>query len=403
MQNNLVVLFGATGDLATKKILPAIADLQTSTGLRLIATGRKSLSKQDFLYSQSNLLVENLTEYVKIDFEQSSGFDPLWKAISNSPSKLDQLVFCFALAPDAQLVANKYLLQKAELLNQIARTVKIVIEKPFAEDTQSFSQINDQLSSTWGAEYVFYNDHYLHKQSGIGLSMIRSKDKELDSILENPAEIKSIKFQAFETVTLEQRSGLFENRGMLVDWFHSHALQTLATLCCGLEDKAKRANFISSLTPNTNSIILGQYVGYKQLPGVAADSHTETFMAIKLKSNSALWLQVDFEILLGKAMDQKQVCVQIDLAQTKTKYGKSIWLGIEPPGGHILLADKNTKDYLHVLNSVLAGDQNFFVSAQEAQCQWLLTDKIKPALATKPVKEYPVGSSWQNLCGEGWC
>lgn len=404
----VVILIGATGDLSRLKVIPAISGLRsTGVDISLIATGRKPLSTSEYIQvittAKPHPVKVNLSnlnvDYVQIDYAQPASFQAVLDLLDDKFAQHSAL-FYMAIGPEGQKDAIQLFSNyRTEIQN---RSMGVIVEKPVGEDVATAQKLSADLESMFGEQNVMRNDHYLHKDSMIGLDQIPTVDEVLFSML-NKESIGEVVLNACETLTLEGRSQYFDSRGMAVDWFQSHILQILAALCAvGGTDESK-LEFIESLSIVPDSVRTGQYIGYLELPDVVPNSRTETFLALELTSSSARWQGVKFRVITGKALDRKDVSLTIKLRNPKPPFGEAIWLGIEPSGGHILLAEKKTDEFQHVLTSAFERRHSFFVSQAEVEAQWRITQDLRQFMNDLMPQKYSIGTNVASLCDAGWC
>lgn len=405
------MLFGSTGDLARSKILPALEKLISTEALpigsKLWLVGRRSLTTSQYFktisedaYSPFQGNLDGLNpEYLRVDFDASEGFASIGKTLASTRAAKNLIIY-LALGPDAIKLTLKQLLPyKQELL---AVNLKFIIEKPYGDSLQDAEQIDDLMLKLTSPENIFRNDHYLNKGVVENLAALHATGEYTPEVL-NENSINEIKLVVSETLDIGDRAGYFDCRGMSVDWFQSHMLQLLALICAdagvGALHKAK-ADFISSLSIEPESILRGQYDGYHDANGTEPSCETETFIGVKMKSSQTRWRGVTFSMVAGKALADKAVF--IDLYQPESKDAKAR-ISIEPAGLNNLIDSSIGSEYFKTIAQAIDGDQEFFVSRSEMLAQWKLTEELLTEIKNKPMFSYPKGSPWENFCGESWC
>lgn len=413
----LLVLFGSTGDLTRLKILPALRDLWQEqilpNAFRLILVGRRDYDTEeyfDFLKQvPSHPFTDNVSylnpEYVSVDFDKPGGFDPLWNKLNEHQNY--QIAYYMAVGPKVLNLCVDRFEDQSSIKQMGGRQAVILAEKPFGEDLEDAKQLNQRLAQLFQHNYVLRNDHYLKKDTVQALANLRKNNLYLAEVLSG-ARTREIKLIVSEQVDLGTRAGYFDSRGMVVDWFQSHMLQILATFCAELNTEKfgmAKAEFIDSLEVVPGTVIRGQYFGYTDTENVSDDSDTETFLALQLKSTLPKWESVVFKLLCGKALDRKEVSVQVKLDETHIKFGDSIHVNIEPPGGNPLLDPPVHDEFSEIIMDCIASEHEEFVSLQEVEAQWKITEQVIEALKDTTLIKYLKGSEYESIClAHGlWC
>jgi glucose-6-phosphate 1-dehydrogenase len=410
----IFVLFGATGDLARLKILPALQSLHEQNkldiGFKLIAVGRKQMSTVEYINYLAHVDTHPFTgdlvglnlEYVSLDFESQRGFDPLWDLLRFHDR--GHTIFYMSVGPDVleNCIGHFHYAKNSEIWN--TQNTSILVEKPFGEDGASAVDLNWELTDIFG-DKVYRHDHYLNKDSVQAIVEIRKQDGEIAAIL-NHDNLAQIELVVSEKVDLGTRAGYFDGRGMLIDWVQSHVLQILATVAAKPDFanwQGAKAEFIASLSPMNDTILRGQYEGYMQMEGVTPNSQTETFLAVKLKSNLANWQNTEFSIVSGKAMAEKIIKLRFIFNQPHPKFGSELVWQLDPPAGHELFRPLSGDEFSESIEDVMAARTEKFVSMPEISAQWRVTDAIKTDLYNHPLETYAKGTSYQHFCTGKWC
>ncbi|MCA9379457.1 hypothetical protein KC640_03435, partial [Candidatus Dojkabacteria bacterium] len=272
----LFVLFGATGDLARLKILPALINLQRENKLarpiKLIATGRREMTPGqyfDYLAKvEPHPFKEDASilspEYIQLEFDGQEGFANLWELLRQQPDA--EIIFYMSVGSDVLDSCITRFQDPGALEFLKSRKIKLVAEKPFGHDLEQAMRFNKILTSMFGMDNVYRNDHYLFKNTVQALAEIKNSDPDVRDIL-NGEWINEVKLVVSEQVDLGTRAGYFEGVGMLRDWFQSHMLQMLAQFCADQKESDRPSgtgerNFIANLEIIPDSIIRAQYNGY---------------------------------------------------------------------------------------------------------------------------------------------
>ncbi|MEO6576960.1 MAG: glucose-6-phosphate dehydrogenase [Polyangiaceae bacterium] len=310
------VFFGATGDLAHKMIFPALQALTKSGRLDVPVIGvakagwtidqlreraRDSLEK--FGGGVDEAAFEALSrrlQYIDGDYEEPGTFDLLRKALGSAQSPLHYL----AIPPSMFATVTRELGRSG-----CAAGARVVVEKPFGRDRASAEKLNESLRSVFPESAIFRIDHYLGKEPVQNLLYFRFANSFLEPIW-NRQFIDSIQITMAEEFGVAGRGPLYEETGAIRDVIQNHMLQVVA--CLAMDAPASgsasalhdaRARLLEAIDPiDPANVIRGQFRGYRQEKGVAADSEVETFAALRLSIASWRWAGVPFFIRAGKCL-----------------------------------------------------------------------------------------------------
>src|SRR6202521_2762371 len=347
-----VVLFGASGDLAKRKVIPAMFDLAThnSLGSRYVIVGfaRTPMSDENFRATTGEA-AKTLSELGQIDPKQWDDFASCLHYISgdySDPQAYEQLVKLLAeLEAEKKLGGNRlfYLSTPPEvyphIVEQLGRAglarpsspnswVRIIIEKPFGRDLATAKELNKIVLNVFEEKQVYRIDHYLGKDTVQNLLVLRFGNGIFEPLW-NRNYVDHVQITAAETLGVERRAAFYETAGATRDMIQSHVLQL--TSLVALEppaafdatavrnEKIKVLQSIRPFTPESikRDIVRGQYgpgtapgnssslAGYGDEPGVAKDSATETFVAASLQIDNWRWAGVPFYLRSGKRLPSR--------------------------------------------------------------------------------------------------
>ncbi len=412
------VLFGSTGDLARLKLLPALHDMWkeniTPPKLNLILVGRREMTTDEYFEeissAQPHPFTDKVTylnpEYVSVDFNNADGFTPLWQKLQEFEGS--EILYYMSVGPEVLNLCVDRLEDESSKQMMAGRKASIVAEKPFGSSLEDAMQLNKRLGAMFEHPYVYRNDHYLNKDTIQAVMNLKENNLYIKDVLCGE-DVEEIQLTVTEEVDLGSRVSYFEGRGMSIDWFQSHMLQIMATFCAdeGEEDYCRaKADFIDSLQIVPGSIIKAQYSSYRSASDVPEDSNTETLLGVQYTSTLPKWENTVFKFIAGKAMDKKEVSLNVKLRREHTKLGEEFKVLIDPPGSNPLLQNKSVKDeFEETIMNAYHNRTSAFVSVAAVEAQWRVTQQLLDKLEGMPVEFYPHGTSYSDFCNpkSKWC
>jgi glucose-6-phosphate 1-dehydrogenase len=321
MPATTVVLFGATGDLAKRKLLPGLLHLHEScllAGLRVVATSLEDLTREQFLelvftavkeHSSREVSAEDLQEFAdRIHWVPGkTGVEGLKAAVEESRAILgtsSQLLHYLSVPPKAALTVVREIEQAG-----LVPGSRIIMEKPFGTDLASARELNAQLHEVFREDQIFRIDHFLGKEAAQNILAFRFANGLFEPIWHRN-HIDHVQIDVPETLGLEQRADFYESTGAYRDMVVTHLFQVLAFTAMepptALEPQAiseEKNKVFRSMTPiDPRHVVRGQYVGYRDEEGVAPDSETATFVALKCFVDNWRWAGVPFYLRTGKKL-----------------------------------------------------------------------------------------------------
>ena len=358
-RNLIVVIFGASGDLASRKLIPAIFSLKTQKLMpekyAIVGAGRTKLSTEDFRTKMSSAIVsyseEKVTDqslisdftrdlfYQSLDNSSEAGYAELKSKlleIDNNYGIGGNYIFYLATPPSMyEIIAVN--LAKSGLTNQENGFRRIIIEKPFGYDLESGRKLNKILHEIITEDQIFRIDHYLGKETVQNLLVTRFANGIFEPLW-NRNYIDRIEITSAENMGVGERGGYYDTSGALRDMVQNHLLQMVGMTAMeppsSLDADAIRNEVLKvfqSLQPvkeedvpsqvirgqYTGSLIRGECVtGYRHEKGVPVDSRTETYVAIKFFINNWRWGGVPFYMRTGKRLPTRVTEIVIHFKQT---------------------------------------------------------------------------------------
>ncbi len=317
-----VVLFGATGDLAQRKLIPGLLHLFQSgllDDLRVVGTSLDEMSGDEFRdfshmaireHSTREITDDDWNEFAgRIDFVPlSAGPDVLRDAVEAAEKQLPgdvQLRLHYLAVPPKAALAAVQTIADARLVERS----RVVMEKPFGHDHASAVALNAELHQVFDEEQIFRIDHFLGKEPAQNILAFRFANGLFEPIWHRN-NISHVEIDVPETLGLTQRADFYEATGAYRDMVVTHLFQILAFTAMepptALEPSAisreKNKVFRSMQPIAPTDVVRGQYIGYHDEPGVAPDSETETFVALKCYVDNWRWAGVPFYLRTGKRM-----------------------------------------------------------------------------------------------------
>jgi len=453
--DHVIVIFGANGDLARRKLLPAFYHLEEE-GLmpkdyRIIGNSRSEMSNGEFrsfaLESAREFCRKPVRDEVWARFAQRLTYvahdlspddaQPVVDAVQNAEAALgsDCRRLYYLSVPPAAFSA----ITQAVGATELSTRARLVIEKPFGLDLQSFQKLRDTVSEILDESQIYRIDHFLGKETVQNILALRFANGIFEPIW-NRHHIDHVQIDVPETLGIGGRASFYEATGALRDMIVTHLFQVLAfvamepptSLAPGpLMDESAKV-FESMVVLRREDVVYGQYHGYRGEDGVATDSGTETYAAVRVCIDNWRWAGVPFFLRTGKRMAENRQSVTLVFKEPPRQMFKEVsgdgmeqnYLSLELganegiavaflaklPGTSIELAPARMsfdyegsfgseliEAYERLLHDALIGDRTLFTRADGIERTWEI---VEPILQSPPDVELYEQESWGPECGQ---
>jgi glucose-6-phosphate 1-dehydrogenase len=439
-----LVLFGATGDLAGRYLLPALAALHAAgllpEGFEVIGSSRENMDDDAFRRTAGERLEEHAADVPATAQEavvRSLRYRPVDITDSASVASLLQPgrgpVAAYLALPPALFPATVTALGSVGL----ARGSRVALEKPFGEDLASAIALNRLLADALGPageHAVFRVDHVLGMATVQNLLGMRIANSILEAVW-NSDHVKQVEILWEESLALEGRAGYYDRAGALKDVLQNHMLQLLSLIAMeppvGLEAKDlhdRKLQALRSIRPLTRAdvegktrrarytsgrLLTGQEVpAYAQEKGVEPDRETETFAELSLELDTPRWAGTQFVLRAGKALSRRRKMAIVRFRGGGDR-SNELWIGVDGPdelslqvtGGvpespeplslTVTPPGSDLPAYGRVLLDVLSGRSTLSIGGEEAEEAWRIVTPVLDGWADGdvPLEEYPAGSA----------
>lgn len=420
-----LVIFGVTGDLGKRKLLPALENI-FATGkfddLSVVGVSRREVNPQDLLDSAlgGHKLADKFSMFT-MDLAEESDYVRLKQHVDEPDT---QVLFYLSVPPSAttQIVT---LLGQASLNG---KNIKLLLEKPFGFDIESAKVMTQHISQYFDDDQVYRIDHYLAKEMAQNLVVIRGANALFHHVWNNNF-IQSIDIVAAESIDIEGRAQFYEQTGALRDVLQGHLMQLLALVLMDIPEKFDwsvlpelRLKALEQVQPaNPETTIRAQYDGYETEVG-NPDSQTETFVSMELFSTQVRWLDVPIRLTTGKALAEKSTEICINLKPLQEARNNKIILRIQPNEGmdvglfvktpgyerelekqHLEFSFDKTKRmpdaYEQVFVDAVMGKKSLFASSDEILRAWEIIEPVQQAwgMHHHSLRRYKKGASVDSI------
>ncbi|MCX6179546.1 MAG: glucose-6-phosphate dehydrogenase [Chlorobiales bacterium] len=461
--NFSVVIFGANSDLASRKLFPSLFELAQwghwPEEYRIIGVGRADLSHDEFRAQVFEKLITHssgafLDEphfkafsrrlfYVRLDLTDSEGYNDLYRELmyfSPDVGLAEHILFYLSTPPDLAPIIVKNLDHAGlgEKKDSRGGWRKIIVEKPYGTNLQTARELNVAIGEVFSEDRIFRIDHYLGKEPVQNIMVFRFSNGIFEPLWTRHY-IANVEITIAEDFGIRDRGAFYEEAGLLRDIMQNHALQLLAAVAMEppvdlsadsvRDEKAKLLRSIRPFLPSDaeESIVLGQYEGYRSEKNVAPNSTVETFAAVKFYVDNWRWKDVPFFIKAGKNLAETVTKIVITFkcppqnyfgpAESCSYIANQVIFCIQPdetialrfgakrPGESVItdpvymkfdyktsFTEAGMTPYHRLLLDAINGDQMNFIRQDSVEYSWAIVDAIREAVKGTPPESYPIHS-----------
>jgi glucose-6-phosphate 1-dehydrogenase len=431
-KNSLILVFGITGDLSKRKLIPGLYKLVADGELqnaRLVGAAYEAKTKDEVLASAKPFikdldpeiwqqLIDKFT-YCQVDINNAADFAELAQVISNERKAYDlanqTLVYCAVF----ELLYTKLTEQLAQaniisrMKGSVARWCRIVYEKPFGHGYDSVHKLNKSILRYLNEDQVYRIDHYLAKEVVENIAFVRFTNRIFEPLWNN-FHIEQVQITLDESIDIEGRGSYYEKYGIVKDVVQNHILQLMALVAMdaprtltGSAMQDAKAHVLKKITCEDG--LFGQYDGYLAEEGVAKNSRVPTFAALRLVVDDERWQGVPFYIKTGKVMPTKKTNIVIKFKSTHCLLTKNcptasnyLTISIYPEGGFDLQVNAKKpgasdevipvkmnscyeslfeaqapRAYENLISEIMSGETSFAVRLDEIESAWQVSDQIE--------------------------
>ena len=439
---NIFIIFGVTGDLANRKIFPAINALLKRNELPkntfIIGCGRGN--KKANTFKNLDEKISKNSEYIKVDTSNLDDFKTLKKKLDSlkSKSKADKINLISYLSTPPQSYEDIIInIIKSEINKEEYGYSRIVIEKPFGQNLNSAKKLNKLLKTGFNENQIFRIDHYLGKETVQNILVSRYSNLVFNALW-NREHISYVEITAAESIGIKKRGEYYDKSGALKDMIQNHLLELLSLIAMNDPKenspdsiRDEKVNVLKSIkkVDYKNNIVRGQYIkskgrkgeqynSYRSSEGVSNNSKTETYFACKLFIENERWKDIPFFIRTGKRMPTKVTEIVINFKKNKTIFsdndqsnmlifrlqpdeGLLVKFNLKKPGKKNQLINKNlefhyknlsnefnTNSYETLLLDIFNGDTMLFSRSDFVEMAWKIVDPISEEIEKDNIKLY---------------
>ncbi len=430
-----LVIFGASGDLAKRKILPALHGLGSNgRKLRVLGAGRSKMTTEAFCElmgdASGDSQLAKSAEWVQLDYDRAASYHELRKMV-----RADRSVIFYLATPPHTFAGILGAISAAGLAGKDGADRRIVVEKPLGQDAVSARKLNRQLGELFNEDQVFRIDHYLAKDTVQNVLAFRFSNSIFEPVW-NRTMVQSIEITVAEEIGIGNRAGYYDRIGAVRDMVQNHVLQVLALVTMEppstfdpADIRKAKLELLRAVDPlDVHDAVRGQYAGYLDEAGVDPESRRETYAAARVKIENWRWDGVPIFVRTGKALrrqvtevvvrwrDAPQLAVggrrqrpipTLLVIRIQPDEGITLRIGAKRPGPKFEMVPAGMKleyrrmvktalpdAYDNVLREVLAGGHTVFPGGKEIERSWEIVDPLVAAWEASGHPETYERGSW---------
>lgn len=445
MKHTLFIIFGSTGDLAKRYLFPALYEVarkDSFSDIDILAVGRRDFSDDVFrkyVDTEASNFIRKKSDfweflqsihYQKVEVTKKSDYNELAEAIHLYSHSEIQIVIYLSIAPDffTDFIEHSQVLKLPD-------TTRVVFEKPFWTDLQTSRALNIEIEKVFQEKQIYRIDHYLGKEAMQNIFALRFANTIFEPIWNNE-HIDNIQITASESLGVWSRGWYYDSSWALRDMVQNHLLQALSLVTMEppiafkdqyiQEEKLKVFRALKLDNNFSQSVVFGQYTWYLSEDGVAPDSRTETFIALKLEVANTRWEWVPIYLKTGKSLDRRLTQIVIEFKETPYFLFQQYWviernriiIDIQPD--ETIRIEFNVKEngssktrkvqwvssnnehgkeaYEKLLEDVIKGDKTLFTSFAMLEETWRIIDDLVNCKDNCPmIYPYTPWSIWPEL------
>jgi glucose-6-phosphate 1-dehydrogenase len=429
-QPAILVIIGISGDLAKRKLLPAIREIADAgilpEQLKIVGISRRQLKPEDILPKGDQPFLRGALELVQMDLADQAAYVKLMsllQTIEKNFSKPAQRLFYLSVPPQTAKPIVR-MLGEAGLSTPSA---KLLLEKPFGTDLASAQDLIDNIQLYFKEEQVYRIDHYMAKEMSQNILVFRANNSLFRRTWNNEF-VASIEIIASEQIGIEGRSAFYEQTGALRDLVQNHLLELAALTLMELPASdglhaipKKRLKALQQLAPPADmhrQVTRGQYQGYRN-EVANPDSSVETFVSLTLYSRDPRWEGVPITLTAGKMLDKKTTEIRIHYTCDEHSKANQLTLRIQPNEGAEVCLWTKKPGYEHALQlhpldfsysnqytelpeayervfvDAMRADHSLFTTSEEVLASWRILEPVQRAwsMGTNPPVLYKPGET----------
>lgn len=455
-KSTVIIIFGVTGDLARRKLIPALFNNykkgRLPDDLKIVGVGRREWTDDTMVDHAHKSLTEfakdnfdnetwetfkQTLSYALVDLPETDTYPNLKKHLGEIEESSANRLYYLSIAPEfyADVIEN---LGQLDMAKENDSWRRIVIEKPFGYNLETAQALNKVVHSVFNESQVYRIDHYMGKETAQNIMFLRFANTIFEPIW-NRSHISNVQVTVAESVDVGTRAGYYDKSGVIRDMIQNHLLQLLSLIAMeppsSFDAEALRnekVKVLKSARPiKLSETVRGQYDGYLEADGVDPDSQTPTYAGLKLYIDNWRWKDIPFYLRSGKALKEKTTQVNIqfkrppnsifETAESEDQSRNMLSICIQPDEGMHLTIEAKVPDqqfaksidmevhyedafkseklpdaYERLILDAIQGDAALFIRSDEIESAWTIVDPVIEGWENDPsapdMQQYEKGS-----------